>query len=142
MPRRIVVSLRRPRRRPARREDRSSVAPRETVRGQIGGVPLRHASGAASSVSLSLTAPAGISETVFWGSDGLVRVPGEVDVTAAYAAALAALAAGSTPFDARFGLKVVRVLAAAEAKLSPAVSTLVAPSVCHHALCDPRGPVR
>jgi predicted dehydrogenase len=94
----------------------------EAVRGPRDEVhlALRHTSGAASSVSLSLTAPAGITETVFWGETGLVRMPGEVDVTAAYVAALAALAAGRTPFDARFGLEVVRVLAAAEAKLSPA----------------------
>ena len=46
-----------------------------------------------------------------------MRMPGKVDVTAAY---VAALAAGRTPFDARFGRDVVRVLAAAEAKLSPA----------------------
>lgn len=79
---------------------------------------LRHGSGAASSVSLSLTAPAGVAETVFWGGTGLVRMPGEVDVGAAYAAAIDALIAGETPFDARFGLEVVRVLAAADAQLS------------------------
>jgi predicted dehydrogenase len=98
----------------------------EAVRGPRDEVhlALRHASGAASSVSLSLTAPADISETVFWGEEGLVRMPGEVDVTAAYVAALAALDAGGTPFDARFGLEVVRVLAAADAKLAPAAARM------------------
>jgi predicted dehydrogenase len=76
---------------------------------------LHHSSGAGSSVSLSLSAPAGVTETVFWGGAGLVRMPGDVDVAAAYAAAVDALLAGETPFDARFGLDVVRVLAAAEA---------------------------
>ncbi len=80
---------------------------------------LRHASGAASSVSVSLTAPAGVNEVVFWGPEGLVRRPGDgtADVAAAYAAAIDALLAGDSPLDARFGLEVVRVLAAAEARL-------------------------
>ena len=79
---------------------------------------LRHESGAASSVSLSLTAPAGISETVFWGEDGLARMPDEIDVAAAVpAAAIDALLAGGTPFDAHFGLEVVRVLESASAIL-------------------------
>ena len=91
----------------------------EAVRGPRDEVhlALRHRSGAASSVSLSLTAPAGVSETVFWGDAGLVRMPVDVDVAAAYAAAIDALVAGGTPFDAPFGLEVVRVLAAAEAQL-------------------------
>lgn len=81
---------------------------------------LRHASGAASSLSLSLTAPAGMNEVVLWGPSGSVRLSGaeDVDVDAAYAAAIDALLAGKTPLDARFGLEVVRVLAAAEAELS------------------------
>ncbi|MGZ4387856.1 MAG: Gfo/Idh/MocA family protein [Gaiellaceae bacterium] len=78
---------------------------------------LRHATGAASSVSLSLTAPAGIGETVFWGEAGLARMPDGVDVAAAYGAAIDALLAGETPFDARLGLEVVRVLADVEARL-------------------------
>ena len=41
----------------------------------------------------------------------------EVDAVAAYGAAIDALIAGSTPFDARFGLEVVRVLAQAESAL-------------------------
>jgi predicted dehydrogenase len=96
------------------------VAQVEAVRGPRDEVhlALRHESGAASSVALSLTAPAGINETVLWGESGAVRAPGGPDVEAAYAAALDALVAGSTPFDVRFGLEVVRVLAAAEAQLS------------------------
>ncbi len=81
---------------------------------------LAHESDAASSAALSLTAPAGVNEVVFWGAEGLVRRPeaGDVDVVAAYGAAIDALLAGETTFDARFGLEVVRVLAAAEAELS------------------------
>jgi predicted dehydrogenase len=82
-------------------------------------VALRHASGAASSVSVSLTAPAGVHEVVFWGADGLVRRPGDgtADVGAAYAAAIDALLTEDPRLDVRFGLEVVRVLAAAEARL-------------------------
>jgi predicted dehydrogenase len=80
---------------------------------------LRHDSGAASSVALSLTAPAGVNEAAFWGAEGLVRRPpiDGIDVVRAYCAAIDALLAGETPFDARFGLEVVRVLAEAEAGL-------------------------
>jgi predicted dehydrogenase len=83
-------------------------------------VALRHASGAASSVSVSLTAPAGVHEVVFWGADGLVRRPGDgtADVAAAYAAAIDALLTEDSRLDARFGLEVVRVLAAAEARVA------------------------
>ncbi len=78
---------------------------------------LAHDSGAASSAALSLTSPADLNEVVFWGADGLVRRPdtGNVDRIAAYGAAIDALLTGETTFDARFGLEVVRVLAAAEA---------------------------
>src|SRR5262249_17793358 len=81
---------------------------------------LRHASGAASSVSVSLTAPASVNEVAFWGAEGIARRPGDGngDVAAAYAAAIDALVAGESPFDARFGLEVVRVLVAAEARLA------------------------
>ena len=83
-------------------------------------VALRHASGAASSVSVSLTAPAGVHEVVFWGGDGLVRRPGDgtADIGAAYGAAIDALLTDDSRLDARFGLEVVRVLAAAEARLA------------------------
>jgi predicted dehydrogenase len=92
----------------------------EAVRGPRDEVhlALRHAGGAASSVALSLTAPAGISETVFWGAEGTTRMPDGVDVRAAYAAAIDALVAGATPLDAAFALEVVRVLADAEARLA------------------------
>jgi predicted dehydrogenase len=81
---------------------------------------LAHESGAASSVALSLTAPADVNEVAFWNAEGLARRPEveEVDVVSAYGAAIDALLAGETPFDARFGLEVVRVLAAAESELS------------------------
>jgi predicted dehydrogenase len=78
---------------------------------------LAHESGAASSAALSLTAPADVNEVVFWGAEGPARRPdaGNVDRIAAYGAAIDALLTGETTFDARFGLEVVRVLAAAEA---------------------------
>ena len=75
----------------------------------------QHESGAASSAVLSLTVPAGVNEVVFWGAEGLFRRPDaeDVDVIAAYGAAIDALLAGETAFDAHFGLEVVRVLAQA-----------------------------
>jgi predicted dehydrogenase len=78
---------------------------------------LRHASGAASSVTLSLTAPAGLTEVVLWGSEGIARMPDGVDLAAAYAAAIDALLAGESRFDAGFGRDVVRVLATAQQRL-------------------------
>jgi predicted dehydrogenase len=91
----------------------------EAVRGQRDEVhlALRHASGAASSVVLSLTSPAALERTLFWGESGVARMPQGRDAGSAYAAAIDALVAGSTPFDARFGLEVVRVLAEAESRL-------------------------
>jgi len=82
---------------------------------------LRHATGAASSVMLSLTAPAQMTEVRFWGSDGVARMPVDVDVAAAYAGAIDALLAGDTRFGAGFALDVVRVLAAADEQLDDAV---------------------
>ena len=81
---------------------------------------LAHESGAASNAALSLTAPAGVNEVVFWGAEGFVRRPeiDGADVIAAYGAAIDALLSGETTFDARFGLEVVRVLSAAEAELT------------------------
>ncbi len=81
---------------------------------------LAHESGAASNAALSLTAPAGVNEVVFWGAEGFVRRPeiDGADVIAAYRAAIDALLSGETTFDARFGLEVVRVLSAAEAELA------------------------
>jgi predicted dehydrogenase len=75
---------------------------------------LRHATGAASSVTISLTSPAELTEAVFWGKEGVARMPNGGDVAAAYAATIDALLAGDSPFDAGFGRDVVRVLAAAE----------------------------
>lgn len=81
---------------------------------------LRHATGAASSMTLSLTSPVELKEAVFWGSAGLARMPGNVDVAAAYAAAIDALLAGDARFDAAFGREVVRVLARANEQLDAA----------------------
>jgi len=78
---------------------------------------LRHATGAASSVTLSLTASVEMTKAVFWGSKGLARMPADVDVAAAYAAEIDALLTGDTRFDAEFGREVVRVLALANERL-------------------------
>jgi predicted dehydrogenase len=75
---------------------------------------LRHTTGAASSAILSLTSPAELTESVFWGPEGVARMPDGVDVAAAYAATIDALLAGDTLFDAAFGRDAVCVLAAAE----------------------------
>jgi predicted dehydrogenase len=78
---------------------------------------LRHATGAASSVTVSLTARQETTQLLLWGGEGVARMPDGVDVAAAYAGALDALLAGDGRFDAKFGLDVVRVLAAAEDRL-------------------------
>jgi predicted dehydrogenase len=78
---------------------------------------LRHSTGAASSATLSLTSPAELTEVVFWGTEGVARMPDGVDVAAAYAGAIDTLLAGDTRFDAAFGRDVVRVLAAADERL-------------------------
>jgi predicted dehydrogenase len=78
---------------------------------------LRHATGAASSVIVSLTSPADLTEALFWGKEGVARMPEGVDVTAAYAATIDAVIAGHTLFDASLGRDVVAVLAAAEEQL-------------------------
>jgi predicted dehydrogenase len=78
---------------------------------------LRHANGAASSVIVSLTSPAELTEALFWGNQGVARMPEDVDVAAAYAATIDALIAGRTLFDASFGRDVVAVLAAADGQL-------------------------
>jgi predicted dehydrogenase len=77
----------------------------------------RHATGAAGNATVSLTASTEMSELVFWGSEGVVRTPLDVDYAAAYAAAIDALLAGETRLDVAFGRDVVRVLAAADEQL-------------------------
>ena len=62
-----------------------------------------------------------MTEVRFWGSDGVARMPLDVDVAAAYAGAIDALLAGDTRFGAGFALDVVRVLAAADEQLDDAV---------------------
>lgn len=78
---------------------------------------LRHGTGAAASVTLSLTSRAELREAVFWGDAGVARMPGGTAPAAAYAAAIDALLAGDSRFDAAFACDVVRVLAAAEERL-------------------------
>jgi predicted dehydrogenase len=78
---------------------------------------LRHSTGAASSVTLSLTAPARMTDARFWGSEGVARMPDALDLAAAYAAAIDALVSGDTRFDAAFARDVVLVLAAADERL-------------------------
>jgi predicted dehydrogenase len=79
---------------------------------------LRHASGVASSVTVSLTAQAEATEVLFWGADGIVRMPTDVDLAAAYAGAIDALLAGDSRFGVAFGRDVVRVLADAADRLN------------------------
>jgi predicted dehydrogenase len=79
---------------------------------------LRHATGAASSVTVSLTARAAHSEALFWGGQGVARMPDQVDLAAAYASALDTLLAGETQFGAGFARDVVRILATADEKLA------------------------
>jgi predicted dehydrogenase len=79
---------------------------------------LRHATGAGSSVTVSLTAQAETTEVLFWGEGGIARIPGDVDLAAAYAGAIDALLAGDSRFGVAFGRDVVRVLADADERLS------------------------
>jgi predicted dehydrogenase len=78
---------------------------------------LRHATGAASSVTLSLTAQVEMTEVLFWGGGGLARMPGDVDVASAYAGAIDALLAGDDRFGAGFARDVVQVLSDVDEQL-------------------------
>jgi predicted dehydrogenase len=91
----------------------------EAVRGRGDEVHLvlGHATGAASNATVSLTAQTELTEAMFWGRDGLARMPDSFDFAAAYRAAIDALIAEDTRFDVDFGRDVVRVLATAEAQL-------------------------
>jgi hypothetical protein len=68
-------------------------------------------------VTVSLTAQAETTEALFWGSGGVARMPGDVDLAAAYADAIDALLAGDSRFDAGFARDVVQVLADVETQL-------------------------
>ncbi|KOG58967.1 oxidoreductase [Streptomyces griseoflavus] len=84
---------------------------------------LRHAGGAASSATVSLTAPraaSGVSVTLYGTSGATSLPPRQEGPEAAYERAVDALLASvrsgdGHPCDARFGLRVTEVLAAAEA---------------------------
>lgn len=65
----------------------------------------------------AFTSPDGSDGSDLLGSKGLARMPGDADVAAAYAAAIDALLAGNTRFDAESGREVVRVLALANERL-------------------------
>lgn len=93
---------------------------------------LRHAGGASSSAALSMTAPPKAAEMAIElrGEDGVTRIPGSTaGPVAAFQRAVDALLAdvrgagagaaraGVAPCDLAFGLRVVRVLAAAEEAL-------------------------
>lgn len=90
---------------------------------------MRHSSGAASSATLGLTAPAAASgvEVTLRGTAGITSLPRRQDgPEAAYRHAIdALLAAAETGLpnacDLHFGLRVTEILAAAEEALSPAV---------------------
>ncbi|MFG1806453.1 Gfo/Idh/MocA family protein [Streptomyces sp. NPDC049040] len=95
----------------------ASRGPADTVH-----LALRHASGASSTAVLTLTAPpaaAGVA-VEFRGTQGVVSCPDDLAVpaTEALARAVDVLATGEPhPCDARFGLRVTEILAAAEALL-------------------------
>lgn len=91
----------------------------EAVRGHRDEVhlALRHDSGAASSVTLSLTSRTETTEVLFWGEAGIARMPDDDDLAAAYAAAIDDLLAGNGSFGASFAQDVVRVLAVADERL-------------------------
>jgi predicted dehydrogenase len=86
---------------------------------------LTHASGAVSTVTLTMDAPANLpGETALFGAAGKNLLPPSADfdgeAMAAYASALAALASGNTAGlpDARLGATVTKILAAAERSLA------------------------
>jgi predicted dehydrogenase len=79
---------------------------------------LRHAAGVASSATVSLTAGTALTDVLFWGGQGVARMPDHVDLAAAYAAALDAVLAGETQFGAEFARDVVSILAAADEQLA------------------------
>ncbi|MEV5598514.1 Gfo/Idh/MocA family oxidoreductase [Streptomyces sp. NPDC052496] len=92
---------------------------------------LRHAGGAASSATVSLTAPraaSGVSVTLY-GTSGTTSLPRRQDgPEVAYARAVDALLTAvhggeRHPCDARFGLRVTEVLAAAEASFGGMAET-------------------
>lgn len=88
---------------------------------------LRHTSGASSTVTLGLDAPAAAvgTEVEFRGEHGTVALPGDGgDAVSSFGHAVDALAAAvrtgvAHPCDARFGLRLTEVLARAEAALGP-----------------------
>jgi predicted dehydrogenase len=80
-------------------------------------IALRHATGAASSVTLSLTAQAETTEVLFWGGGGIARMPADGDLAAAYSRAIDALLAGDSRFGVALARDVVRVLADADEQL-------------------------
>jgi predicted dehydrogenase len=87
-------------------------------------VLLRHASGAVSTMTLTLDAPEATQtwEVTFTGSSGWISVPFEPDAVPAYALAAAELAAAAAagrpdhPCDVRFARGVVAVLAEAQSR--------------------------
>ncbi|WP_225845089.1 Gfo/Idh/MocA family protein [Streptomyces sp. HPF1205] len=96
--------------------------------GDLVHLTLRHDSGASSTAALTLQAPpaaAGVS-VEFRGAHGRVEFPGNLSgqVPQALGRAVDALIAGGPhPCDARFGLRVTEILAAAEAALGPGPRT-------------------
>lgn len=87
---------------------------------------LRHESGATSTATVTLSAPAAASgnNLFVWGEAGRSMMPathvdpvGALRVAAAELVACAASGQGEHPCDVRFGREVVRVLAAAQAQL-------------------------
>lgn len=88
---------------------------------------LRHASGAGSTVTLSLSAPVRASEAgiVLFGDHGRAAMPAWEDAAGAFREAVDALLGAvrsgqAHACDVRFGLRVTEILAEAEAKAGPA----------------------
>ncbi|OKK08238.1 oxidoreductase [Streptomyces sp. CB03234] len=86
---------------------------------------LRHASGAGSTVTLSLSAPVRASDAgiALFGEQGRAVMPGWADAVGSFGAAVDALLGSvrsgeAHPCDVRFGLRVTEILAEAEARLA------------------------
>ncbi|WP_336318318.1 Gfo/Idh/MocA family protein [Streptomyces lavendofoliae] len=86
---------------------------------------LRHASGADSTATLSLSAPVGASDAgvTLFGDHGRAVMPPWADAVGSFGAAVDALleavrSGRAHPCDARFGLRLTEILAEAEARLA------------------------
>ncbi|MFG3505759.1 Gfo/Idh/MocA family protein [Streptomyces sp. NPDC047821] len=111
--------------------DVTEVTSAVTGPGEARHLVLRHASGAGSTVTLSLSAPVRASEAgiTLYGDHGRAVMPAWADAVGSFGAAVDALLEAvrggrAHPCDARFGLRLTRILAEAEerAGASPGVA--------------------